>query len=242
MENLSDKKYWDNEWQNEKRDYTKFIFRDLLEKYLPKGGTYFEAGCAPGSIMCYFNKVLGYKVTGVDYSSSDVIENYLTMHGVENYEIFHHDFTTFKTEERFDVVASYGLIEHFDKYLDVIELHSKLVDKNGYLVLEMPNLRFFNWLIYRIYNPKLLKMHNLKVMDLSVLREAVKDDFNILYLNYYKSSFVFFNDENAELDNFKIIKKLLNILKKTLSKIGLENLPNRFFSPYIVLIAQKKIK
>lgn len=239
MENLSDKNYWDKEWEIETRKYQKFVFRELVEKFIPKGGTYFEVGCAPGSIMCYFSKVLGYRVSGIDYSSPEVIENYLKSNEVTDFKLYVDDFTTVEIKEKYDVVASYGFIEHFDKYKEIIQRHKELVNENGYLILELPNLRKFNWLIYKIVNPKLLNMHNLDIMNLKKLREGLGEGFEIKYLNYYKSSFLSFNDENAELDKNRALKVAFLSLKWLMEKLKLDNIPNRFFSPYIVLIARK---
>ena len=55
---------WYEEWTAEDReDYHEFLFGDLVQTYLPRGGTYFEVGRAPGSSMVFFHcsswKLLG---------------------------------------------------------------------------------------------------------------------------------------------------------------------------------------
>lgn len=245
MNNLSDKEYWDKEWSVEDRtNYNKFIFSNLLVKFLPFGHhtkQFIEIGCAPGSIMTYFHHEMGYEVSGVDYSSKEIIDSYLQSQGIQNYHLYFGDFNQMEINERFDVVSSFGLIEHFNNYSEIIDKHKQLVNPGGYLVLEMPNLRFFNWLMYRLLNPKLLRMHNLKVMSKNALKQAVADnEFEILFNNYYKSCFLFYNEDNPELDRYPFFKKLFIGMKRTLSFLRLEDVPNRYFSPYMVLIAKRK--
>jgi 2-polyprenyl-3-methyl-5-hydroxy-6-metoxy-1,4-benzoquinol methylase len=238
---LSEKSFWDQEWRNRKENDMDFVFGELFRKYLPhSGGTFFEVGCAPGRIMCYFHKIMEYQVNGIDYSSIKDIEDYLINNGIENFKLYDGDFTQTTIEEEYDVVASFGFIEHFVDIQDIIERHKTLVKKNGYLILQVPNLRFFNWLLYRIFNPKLLNIHNLKAMELDTLRRAVGEGYECLYAGYYKTCFVSFQEDNTELDKRPLLKTLFLAMKKTMSFFQLENIPNRFFSPYIVMITKNK--
>ena len=244
MINLSDKSYWDKEWAAEDReDYHGFLFGDLAQRYLPRGGTYFEVGCAPGSNMAFFHHCLGYSsVKGIDYAAATVTRKYLDAHGVVGYQVYNQDFLNFTTEEQFTVVASFGFIEHFLETEKIIALHQCLVAPGGYLIIELPNLRYLNWLCYRCLRPNVLAMHNLKIMSTTQLREEVSrsGDFEILYADYFKSCFLSFNAQNLELTAFPGLRSVLLAGKWLLKLFGLENVPNRFASPYIVLIAHRK--
>lgn len=241
---LSPKGFWDAEWQAKERDYLNLVAADILRKYLPGGRplTYFEVGCAPGSVMCFFAKVMGYKVAGIDFSSPEVTRRYLASHGVDDYRLYVGDFTTTEIQERFDVVGSFGFIEHFTNYREIIDRHARLVNGEGYLVLQLPNLRYFNWFIYRLLNPALLALHNLEVMNVRRLRASVKEEFTILFCGYYKTCFLSFRDDNPEMDKHPALKSVFLLLKGLMKRLGLENRPSRFFSPYMILIATRHSK
>ncbi|NOU66243.1 methyltransferase domain-containing protein [Paenibacillus sp. LMG 31461] len=242
MNKLSKKEFWDSEWEHEKRnDYKSFVFGDFLSKLIPKGGSFVEIGCAPGSIMAYFYHKLNFDVTGVDYSSVSKIEENLKHYDVEKFQLYEADFTELKLDKKYTVVSSFGFVEHFYDYDSIIQKHMDLVEDKGYLVIELPNIRYFNWLIYRIVNPELLSIHNLKIMNLKELPRKIKEsnEYEILYCNYYKSCFLFFNDQNSQLLSRPLLRLIFSKLKEILIKFRLDNISNRYFSPYIILVAKK---
>lgn len=236
--NLSEKDFWEKEWQHE-RDYTTFPFRKVVERYLPKKPlTYFEVGCAPGTIMAFFSKVYGYHVSGIDYCDPTVTKQYLQELDVA-FEMTHGDFTAYHSDRTYDVVASWGFVEHFHNFEEIIKKHKELVRPGGYLIIELPSLKYANYWIYRLFNPELLKIHNLRAMSLKALRESVQEGFEIVYGDYYKTSMFQFNPENHELLKRPFVKVFFLIMHKLMRLLRIDNIPNRFFSPYIVFIARK---
>lgn len=242
VEVLSEKAFWNDYWvQETKGDPDEYIFNGLFQQYLPYGGSYLEIGCAPGSTMVNFHRNFGYTVTGIDYSSVDIVRQTMTLHGVSTARVIEADFTTLELQEQFDVVGSYGFVEHFVDYPDIIRRHSRLVKPGGYLVIELPNIRYFNWLMYRIVDPKLLSIHNLDVMDPVKLKRPIEDDFDILFCNYYKTCFLFFDSNNPQVSQYPWRRRMLKMTQRIFEKLRIDNLPNRVFSPYIILIAKKHL-
>ncbi len=246
MRKLSDKQFWDEVWINEKRATAgdipeNYLFNPLLRKYLPQGGTFLEIGSAPGTFLANFAKHFQYRVSGIDYSSVPIIKETLEHYGIADYDLYEADFTEFETDKKFDVVASFGFVEHFVEYDAIIAKQASFVDDNGYLVVELPNIRYFNYLLFRMFNPELLKIHNYQIMDDRELKKSVEalQDFTLLHCDYYKSCFLFFNEQNAEIAKRPLLRKIFVGLRWLLQKLGLENIPNRFFSPYLILIARK---
>lgn len=242
---LSDKSFWDEYWKKERKsdDPTNYIFNDLFKKYLPNGGTYLEVGCATGTTMVNFHKTFNYSVTGVDYSQADIARKTLEIHEVPDAVVIDADFTTMPIHTQFDVVASYGLVEHFQNYEEIINKQAAFVKPGGYLVIELPNLRYANWLMYRIFDRELLENHNLNIMDPAVLSEAIQKsgNFNILFCNYYFTNFLFFDANNPVIADHPFIKRMLFAVRGIMKLLRLDNIPNKFFSPYLILIAQKNI-
>lgn len=103
----------------------------------------------------------------------------------------------------------------------------------------MPNLRYFNKIIYSLFDKELLKIHNLNAMSPNVISELA-GEFDILYCDYYKSTLFDFNKDSAELSKIPAIKSLFLFISKIIRALRLDNIPNRFFSPYIVFIGKLK--
>jgi len=54
----------------------------------------------------------------------------------------------FNNPHKFDIVASFGFIEHFTNWVEILESHISLLNNNGYLIVEVPNFigPFQHWL------------------------------------------------------------------------------------------------
>lgn len=244
----SNKRFWDDYWNEETRKEYEFIFSPILDKYVDwtHVANYMEIGGAPGTIMVYMYHNHQLDVNTIDFCNSSIISNLLDENHVHDYTIISEDFSVFNANEhcqKYDMVASWGFVEHFDIKTshEFIQKHKEMVGEGGYLIIELPNIRRFNWLIYRIVNNNLLKIHDLQTMDLKYLTDSIEEgnQFEILYGDYYLTSFFDFSSSNEYFDRHRVIKNLFKSLKELLSYFHLDNIPNRFFSPYIVFIARR---
>ena len=123
--------YWDALWEGETlpapvdpRDKTlgNYVFRkyhELFTRVLPRGQNVrlLEVGCARSRWLPYFAAEHGYEVTGLDYSTTgcEQARQILAAAGVEG-RIVEGDLFSPPEDllEAFDVVVSFGLVEHFD--------------------------------------------------------------------------------------------------------------------------------
>lgn len=237
-----EKLYWDEYWKKENRTETTFLFSDILNKCDIDIKNYFEFGCAPGSIMTYISENYGAKVSGLDLIDKNIIHQFLNKHQINNYQIFEGDIEAFETDQKYDFVASYGFIEHFDNPIDIINKHKSLVEINGYLCITVPNMRYFNYLFNLIFSKELLETHNLSIMDLKKLKNLILDDnFEEVYASYYLTSMFQANKESQRLKEHIFLTKIYQIINKTMDILKLSDIPNKYTSPYIVVIA-KRIK
>ena len=248
IDEYSDKQFWDNYWEKEERNEYDFLFSRLIDQYIDWKGikNYMEIGGAPGTIMSYMFHNHNLNVNTVDFCNPQILSSMLEKNNVKEYRIYNEDFATFDTTKHkklYDVVASWGFVEHFDtiKSRFFIQKQKEMVSDNGYIVVELPNIRKFNWLLYRIMNYELLKIHNVKTMNLDFLRQAIEEggDFEILYGDYYLTSFLEYSSSNEFFDKHHIIKQIFSSLKHLFAWLHLNNISNRFFSPYIVFIARR---
>lgn len=238
----NEKLYWEEYWKKENRIDETFLFSDILKKCNIDIHNYFEFGCAPGSIMSYINKTYGAKVSGLDLVDKTIIEDYLKQHNVQNYHIIEGDIEKISIQEKFDFVGSYGFIEHFEDPALIIEKHKDLVDIGGYLCITVPNMRYFNYIFNLIFSKELLETHNFSIMDLKVLKKIILDgNFEEIYASYYLTSMFQANKDSQRLKEHQHLNKIYQVINKVMDALKLSDIPNKYASPYIVLIA-KRIK
>lgn len=240
MERLdqSEKTYWDQLWEGrkpEKYQGPSLEAHPLLARFLPKEKTFkfLEIGCVPGNFMVYFHKEFGYQVNGIDYS--DAIS--LTHATCELNEVpaiiwkgdaFRANFPTC-----FDVVFSAGFVEHFDDWRHVLNLHLRWLRSGGYLIISVPNLRGIHKFFVKRLLPSYYAIHRLEIIESPyMLRDYVANNCEILYFGYWITWRPFYQ-----------LPKPLDFVSRATRKIlriaDLDNLPNRFFSPFLWVIARK---
>ena len=103
----------------------------------------------------------------------------------------------------------------------------------GYLIVEVPNVRYFYWLLYRFVDLELLKMHNLDIMSPKALSEPIKSTgkFDILFSNYYLTNFLFLDINNPAIAKYPLLQRMIVAAKNLMKIVKLDNIPNRFFHP-----------
>ena len=151
---LSSETYWSRKWSDQKPvstitfDPSRPSFRDqhrLFLQTLPRKRDLrlLEVGCYPGRFMWYFHRYFGYHVSGLDYVEwcCDQSRQLLQKEGIAG-EVIHGNLFAYQPpspDARWDVVASFGFIEHFNDTAGVIRKHLDLLKPGGYLVLAIPN-------------------------------------------------------------------------------------------------------
>lgn len=143
--------------------------RQWIEQWVPVGqGTCLEIGCYPGRYLAVFGE-LGYRLSGIDLSSrvKDVLPEWLSSQGYLLGDFHQEDFFKFCecTVESFDVVCSFGFIEHFSDWCEVLDLHANLVKEGGLLVVSVPNFRGkIQRCLHEFFDSENLLRHNLQAM------------------------------------------------------------------------------
>lgn len=236
----NEKLYWENYLKKENRKKEKFLFSEILKKCNISFHNYFEFGCAPGSIMSYMAHNHQAKVSGLDLIDKEIIETFLKEHNVSDYEILEGNILDFQIEQKYDFVGSYGLIEHFENPEELIKIHKDLVDLNGYVCITVPNMRYFNYVFNYIFSKQLLETHNLSIMDLKLLKKLIIDeDFEEIYASYYLTSMFQANKESQRLKEHPYLNKIYTIINNIMESFHLSDIPNKYASPYIVVIAKR---
>jgi len=235
IKNYAEDKYW-HEFYDKETDHIIIkknkIVKDWINKYLPKNNlSCFEIGCFPGNYLAIFGD-LGYILNGIDiYNEVNSLSATLNALGYKVGGFFCDNFINFSSDIKFDVVCSFGFLEHFENWEYLIIKHCELLKSKGYLVIEVPNYSGLMQRIFRIikdYNN--YKLHNIKSMNpfkwASILKEQ---GFEIIYCGYFGP--VYFQDIKDRSDS-----KIKAFLFKGLTKLPWNK---EVYSPFCGLIARK---
>lgn len=254
---LSKKEYWDGNYETTKPNITKFksysnqYLINLCKKHVPKNnGKFIEVGCAPGNNIVDFYNAFGFMGYGVDYSMNGFVQTMkvLADNGMNPFHVFNYDFTSSKFQdkfkEEFDVVASFGFLEHFENPDDIINMHLNILKLGGYLIIVIPNLLGINRILSDFFNPDVIKMCNTDIMDKSIFESLFADKGLMkLHCEYYGLF-------NLGLFNTPRTSFKLPLMKVCYGlQFGMDRIVERLFmnrniecsavSPYIVYIGRK---
>jgi SAM-dependent methyltransferase len=240
MGSKATEKYWNDHWQ-----MTQFSIapehhpiRKWIESEVTKtnNNSVFEIGHYPGKFLAVFGE-RGYILNGTDsFIDKDLMmEKWLLSRGYRIGNLYQSDFWSLAISQTFDVVCSFGFIEHFDNWDEAIKRHIQLTNIGGLVMIDVPNLKspLYYWL-YRLFEPEVLKNHILSVMDVSALSEIfIKNNCTIKtadFAGYFYFRFVTRADKLSEY-----ITRIINALRPLF-----ELFPKSIYMRYIVVSAIKK--
>lgn len=244
---LSSREDWVKHWG--KHDLIKAIpenysfhaeIKSIASKIAP-GGTTIELGGFPGSFSVYLSKYYALNVTIIDYLiDREVVDNLAQANELTPGEIksIEANVFSYRPSETYDMVCSFGFVEHFSCLDDVLIAHNKFLKPNGWLLFSIPNFRGVNGWIQRIFDPSNLAIHNLNVMDIVLLKDTVsKLGMTDIQVGYHPSTQIWL--EGLRDRNFvvRVVVRVVNRLVAILAQIC--GAKNRWFSNSIVVVAQK---
>jgi SAM-dependent methyltransferase len=144
-----------------------FNITRLLKRYVQPSSRYLEVGCAPGKMLAWVAGVLKAEVTGLDYSGPGIAKCRALFDalGLEadlcQDDLFAHHLPP----ASFDVVTSFGVIEHFDDARSAVQRHLDLVKPGGLALITIPNYGGIYGSLQRWCDAPNLGLHNLEIMS-----------------------------------------------------------------------------
>jgi len=222
-------------------------FSDIFQRYLTKahGKTCLEIGCVPGSFLGYIAKNFGYYAEGVDNvkNAKKTTEQTLRNAGINECTIYEEDFISWKSPKKYDLIGSFGFIEHFTggTLTKVVRKHVELLEVGGTLIIDVPNFKYGQYVIHYFLDRKNLKQHNISIMNLNYFKQvALNFNLKVLHLSYYGGFFDFWVENPNKNFIQRIAYKLLEKVRQGINKTRFKNVCNKFFSPYIVFVCKKE--
>lgn len=255
---------WEDYYERERRMHIKpkqgfFSFYDLflcdsiLAAYLPRAETgaresapklkVCEIGCGDGKLLKKIARTFGYEPYGIEYSSAAVEaakkENVHTIQA----DVF--DAHAMRANNNFfDVVYSYGFIEHIEPPEKAIDAHLALLKPGGYFFIQIPRLKGFNYWKFKFFRPDLLPLHNLSIMEEEKLAElCVREDTEILFCKNYGT--LKLRVPVAQKDIKYFLLKVLSYVEYLINPFlrflfGSRGFETRLLSPAVICIGRKK--
>lgn len=236
---LTTKEYWDD-------GYKDFKFSPMPDSYPTVKEIYsifkktdsknvLEIGCFPGRLLYHFGK-LGYELNGIDHTEYlQTMINWFKSNNFKIGEFRSDDIFNISYDKQYDVVFSSGFIEHFSNFDEVIEIHKKLVAKDGYLFLTAPNFSgAIQNKLHKVFDKDNLDKHYIPSMDVEKWKKIVTDGSFEIIKSEYIGGFDFWVGNQKRTIFERIIIKIIRLL------LPLRFVPNsRSYSPEILLIAKK---
>lgn len=158
--------------------------RVLLEQTLPKGRLHsIELGCYPGRYLAVMGE-MGHVLNGCDLAPRvHELAEWCEKSGFETGRFERQDVFQLDATAKYDVVASFGLIEHFGNWRDLFIKHIELVAPGGYLVVTTPNFRStLQHILHKALDSENLKIHNIESMSPTIWAKMAADaGFEIIF-------------------------------------------------------------
>jgi SAM-dependent methyltransferase len=223
----------------------------VLSQY--KFSTFFEVGCGSSGWLPYFARHYGYKVSGLDYSEigCQLAKKNLEILNIDYDVILCKDFFLPDPTEgkKFDVVFSYGVIEHFSNPKEIAGIFKNFLNEGGVMITLVPNFKGLIGKLTKRFIPDVYDIHNQisdsqlvdfhKDNSMKVLKHGYAGIFAFGVMPLIKSNHWLFRKETTRR---KIFLGLINFADKIMSRIFRIlpfDVPSQYFSPYVICIARK---
>jgi len=249
MKDKTGRDYWNSIWNKkisineiEINYYTNKIIHELYKKFFRYDRTkkIIEIGCALSANLLYFNKYFGYHINGFDYEVESV-EKTREIYSRMGYDanIYHRDFFSDEETEKYDIVTSFGVFEHFEDINGSIAHTRHYLKDNGMILTVIPNMNGIVGLLQKLLNRPVYDVH------IPYTKEEMKNAHeNAGYKTLFCDYFGLYQAGVINLDGNKydtMLRKVLAIPGKPIyyfNKITKIPLDSQAISPYIIYIGR----
>lgn len=235
---LTDRSYWENYWSNYQFKVIPdrvFFYKELIR--LKGAKSFIEIGGFPGEIATLFYKQICQNVTILDYYiDQSIINKVEEINGLQPNVIkcIETDFFNYRGNITYDIVFSYGFVEHFADTEDVLKKHVQLISTGGRLLVLIPNFRGLNGLIQYCFDKETYNVHNLNSMDIVKLKTILKTfGLKNIEVKFSKTPMIWLEPKPS---NSKFLRSIIKTFSLALKIFPF---PGRLLSPYIIIYAEK---
>ena len=235
--------YWDDSYRSRPLSAASYDdqVRKWIERHVPPGsGSCIEIGCFPGRYLAVLGE-LGYELNGIDLTPrvETDLPRWLRSLGYRVGEFHRWDaMETLPSDRTYDVVCSFGFLEHFREYSSLLRKHADLVGPGGCLLVSAPNFagalqRILHWTLDR----QNLERHYLPAMNPRLWAQTLADaNLTVTFAGWF-GPFDFWVDRDPETTFGKSALRLVNRAKIPLGRILPEG--SRAAAPWCGVVAHR---
>jgi 2-polyprenyl-3-methyl-5-hydroxy-6-metoxy-1,4-benzoquinol methylase len=260
-EKLSNKNYWDQVLKDAKlplcvseKQYSTWLiihFIDSIIKNLnPK--TLMEVGAGSSAWLPFFGSKYNLLVAGLDYSEvgCKICEENLKLQSIPYSSIICDDLFNWNSDDKYDVVISNGVIEHFDNPGEVIKKCYSHIHDNGIIISVIPNLTGLYGKLTKKYLEDVYNMH--KIITKEELTNYHEEcGLKTLKVNYTgiiyplvipwnsKVTGYFFKSGTTRKKATIFLINVFNLLFTKFLKICKTTIASPYYSPFIIYVGKK---
>lgn len=204
-----------------------------------------EIGCARSAWLPYFAREFRFSVSGLDYSSHGCEQARAVMEqaGVPG-EVLCADLFAPPPEyvEAFDIVVSFGVVEHFQETGDCVEHLARFAKPGGIMVTVIPNMVGWNGILQRQLNQEVFEMH-VPLTASGLARAHRGAGLDVMWCDYFlDASLGVVNIENRrEQLSYRLLTRAQSWVSKAvwIAARAFPVRPNRWSSPYVWCASRK---
>lgn len=258
VEKLSNIEYWDNVLKNAKlplivktKHYSTWLLNNFFAESIEKGhyNTLIEVGAGSSAWLPFLAKNYDLIVSCLDYSEVGcrLCKENLNIQKIPYHDILHQDLLEWNDDRKYDILVSFGVIEHFDNPGAVVNICRQHVNQNGLIITVIPNLSGFPGWIGRKFVPGVYDMHkNISLGELISYHESngfqsIKAD----YTGFFYPMLIPWASKKNGLLGFKFLRepilKMMEILNLIVSRLLVFLKISgsfRYFSPFLVYVGK----
>lgn len=218
------------------------LFTRVLGAHCMPGARLIEIGCGGSRWLPYFHRAFGYDVSGIDYTVAGIRLSQSILDKAEvNGRIVQGDLFEPPQDwvEQFNVVVSFGLVEHFENTSQVVSACARYLRPGGQMITVVPTMRGLYGLAYRLLRPSVYRKH-IPQSRKTLVRAHTDAGLNITYSGYVLGF--------PGLLTAPVSPGLLGRMAFAISRLywrlersGFGVPPNRFTSPYALCVATKPL-
>ena len=224
MTRLTDEKFWSDSYvETEVQDLADHDVALFVKKHLKpvNNKTALELGSFPGAFLPTIGR-FHYKLNGIDFNPRNATElpNWLRTCGLDVGKFYSGDLFEFvkNNQGKYDLVCSFGLIEHFENFEDLIRTHVQLLEPGGKLIITTPNFRgWMQYLPHKIFDSYNLSKHYLPSMKPGKWKKILEQEGMTVEFAGYFGGFTFWVDRQQKRS--AISRFFLRITERTISQL-----------------------